>query len=274
MPLRSQTQRTLLLFFIGSLGWCGLVGIYCLILGSLDELPARVLTTTLAVGIASILALSSAIPWERRRWPPLGLCGFIAVAVALGLVLAAIWLKPYGETWFYKTTSIACVVAVAVPHVGLLSLSRLRRQYEWTRLATVAVITVMACQIIWSIVGEIEIDGWYRLMGVLGILNVCGTITVPVLHRVSAIPPGDPVQTVSTHVKVSLTCPRCETSQVAPVGTSRCGQCGLKFSIQIEEQHCPQCGYALYRTAGAACPECGAAVANAALCRPGQSDGQ
>jgi len=276
MPLRSQTQRTLLLLFIGSIGGCGLVGIYCLVLGSLGELAGRVLAMTFAVGTASILAMSCAILWERRRWPSLGLCGLIAVTAALGLVLLAIWLEPYEQDWFYRTTFIACVVAVAIPHVGLLSLARLRRQYEWSRFATIAVITVLVGQIIGSIVSDIGFDWWYRIMGVLGILNVCGTVTVPVLHRVSAIPPGDPVQTVSSHVKVSLTCPRCETPQVAPIGASRCGQCGLKFSIQIEEQHCPQCGYALYRHAGAACPECGATVASvhAAPCRQGQSDGQ
>jgi len=260
MALRSQTQRTLLLSFIASIALCGLVGIYCLILGSFDDLAARVLGTTTAVATASILALASAVPWERRRWHPIGACGFTVVAVALLLVLVAIWLEPSFGHEFYNLMFIACVVAVAVPHIGLLSLARLRRQYEWVRICNVIVIVMLTCQILLSILGEIDSEFWYRFMGVLGILDACGTIAVPVLHRISAIRIGEEVHTVDLRATVSLACPRCGAAQQLPFGKSRCGECGLKMLFEIEEEHCSKCGYSLYKVESSICPECGTPI--------------
>ena len=263
MALRSKTQRTLLLSFIASIAFCGLVGIYCLILGTFDELAGRVLITTAAVGAASILALASAIPWERRRWNPIGMCGLVVVGLSLLLVLGAIWWPPlYLDTeWFYKLMFISCVAAVAAPHVGLLSLARLRRQYEWIRIAGVIVIVLLAGQITLSIAIEIAIESWYRSMGVLGILDVCGTIAVPVLHLISTIRAREDIQTVDAGATISMTCPRCGKSQKFSVGRSRCNHCDLKLSIEIEEEHCSKCGYSLYKIESAVCPECGTLIA-------------
>ena len=262
MALRSQTQRTLLLSFVASIVFCGLVGIYCLILGTFDEVAARVLLTTAAVGAASILALASAIPWERRRWHPIGACGLVVVGVALLLVVGGIWWAPsWRHEWFYKLMFIGCVVAVAVPHIGLLSLARLRRQYEWLRICSVIVILLLTGQITLSIVGEIDSESWYRLMGVLGILDACGTIAVPVFHRISAIRVTEDIQTVDAKTMISITCPRCDKPQRLAVGRSRCGNCGLKLSIEIEEEHCSKCGYSLYKIESGVCPECGTPIA-------------
>ncbi len=261
MALQSQTQRTFLFSFIGSIAVCGLVGIYCLIIGNIGNLQVRVLFTTLSVGGASILSLASAIPWERKRWPPLGLCVMIAVAIALGFIFIAIWLEPpRPNEWFYKLLAYACVFAVGLPHVGLLSLARLRRQFEWTRWATISVIATLAGQIFLSILIEVDLEQWYRFMGVLAIVDVCGTIAVPVLHRISGIRVEADGYVVAERAKISLTCPRCKKPQTLPMGKSQCPECKLKFSIEIEEEHCHKCGYLLYKVESAICPECGTAI--------------
>jgi hypothetical protein len=86
MSMRSQTQRTLLLSFIGSVASCGLVGIYCLLLGKIGSLEERILATTATVGGASILGLAAAVPWERRRWRPVGLLGVLGISDACGTI--------------------------------------------------------------------------------------------------------------------------------------------------------------------------------------------
>ena len=263
MALRTRTQRTLLLSFIASIAACGLVGIYCLTVGDLDDLAVHILATISTVGAASILALASAIPWERRRWPPIGACGFVVVGIAMLLVLGGIWWEPSWRRheWFYKLMFTSCVLAIAFPHVGLLSLAALRRQYEWVRIATVIVIVLLAGQITIMIIYEVDEFPWFRVMGVLGILDVCGTIAVPVLHRLSAMRVTDEDRTVESGATFSLTCPRCGKAQKLSVGRSRCGQCGLKISIEIEEEHCAKCGYSLYKNTSAVCPECGTPIA-------------
>ena len=39
-------------------------------------------------------------------------------------------------------------------------------------------------------------------------------------------------------------------------GHAKCGSCGLRIRITVEEPRC-SCGYLLYRLEGDTCPECG-----------------
>jgi hypothetical protein len=263
MRIRSQTQRVLLLSFIGSLVACGLVGIYVLILGRFGSLEGRVLGSVATIGAAAILALACAINWETRRWHPIGLVGFGVVGIALVLVLTTIWWEwrvPYPE-WLGKTTAAAAVLAVAAPHTGLLALARLPRSHEWVRIVTVLAIGLLAILIIGLIIAEPRSDDWFRVLGVLAIIDVCGTIAVPILHRVHALQRKEQVVT-HEHV-LALTCPRCRKTQELPEGRSKCGQCGLRFVIEIEEERCLKCGYLLYRLESEVCPECGTPIGSA-----------
>jgi NhaP-type Na+/H+ or K+/H+ antiporter len=266
MAMTSQKQRALLLGFIGSIACCGLVGVYCLLIGQMNWIEARVLGTTAAVGAASILGLASAIPWERRRWHPVGPAGMVAVAIALLLVLVAIWggasRFAFAEEMFLKAMGVACVIGVALPHVGLLALARLRRSYGWVRRVTIILIVMLTALIAFLIVFEPFEDFWARLTGIFAIGVVCGTIAVPVLHRVSAIRTRDDVRTVE--LELSITCPRCSETQNVRAGRSKCGRCGLKFRIEIEEEHCASCGYPLYKLMSSVCPECGTPLAREA----------
>ena len=255
--MKSQTQRSLLLAAIGSIVCCGLVGVYCLLVGRMGVSEGRILATTAVVGAASILGLASAIPWERRRWQPIGPLGLAGVAIALVLVLVAIWFDPPWSRWevFYRITGIGCVAGVALPLVGLLGLGRLKRQYGWVRRVTIMLITILGVQLSYMMIAEADDDFWWRMTGILAIGVVCGTTAVPILHRVSAIRAREEIRTVELFV--SLTCPRCRKTQELPAGRSKCTACGLKFSIDIEEEHCKTCGYPLYRLTSAVCPECG-----------------
>lgn len=265
MTIRSQTQRILLFAFIASIVACGLCGIYVLIVGNFGQFEGKVLASTASVGGASILALAAAIPWEKRRWPPIGLLGMISVAVGLVMMLLLIWTKFWRLETFIHFFGTSCVFAVALPHIGLLSLARLRRSYEWVRYGTVIAIVGLAAfvlSVIWF--ANVPEETMARVIGVLAIIDVCGTIATPVLHRVSAIHEVESVQTVDLAAKLSLTCPRCSVTQTLAIGHSKCASCGLHFRIEIEEEHCPKCGYSLYQLTSGVCPECGTPVAQAA----------
>ena len=124
--MKSQTQRSLLLAFVGSIACCGVVGIYCLLQGQMGSIQARILATTSVVGAVSLLSLASAIPWERRRWHPIGPLGVLGATLAGVLLIVFIWADDY--LWrseaFMKSLGLACVAGVAFPHVGLLSNER------------------------------------------------------------------------------------------------------------------------------------------------------
>ncbi len=256
--MQSQTQRTLLLGFIASIATCGAMGIYCLLIGSFGRLEAQILGSVAAVGAASILCLSAAVAWERHRWHPIGPVAALAVAVALALVLVGIWGESSLQEEYYRWMGSGCVIGVSLTHIALLSLARLRRGYEWVRYATLLAIAGLVGLIILAIWGTIFGSTSERTIGIVAIVDVCGTIAVPILHRISAIATREAIRTVE--LAITLTCPRCDTSQELPVGRSKCDTCGLKFVIDIEEEHCPNCGYALYKLTSSKCPECGTSV--------------
>lgn len=260
MKITSTTQRALLLGFLASLATCGLLGIYVLLIGNMGWYESRVLGSAALFAAASILAMAAAVAWESRRWPPLGLLGMIAPAVSLVITLVVIWRSGPNtpEFWLERLMGASIVVAIALPHVCLLSMARLHRGYEWVRRGTVIVIAMLSVLIIWMIFGDpLTPDLVIRVIGTLTILNACGTIAVPILHRISGIRERSAI--VTTQLQLSLTCPRCGKTGEFATGHSRC-TCGLRFRIEIEEEHCARCGYALYGITSGVCPECGAAV--------------
>jgi hypothetical protein len=257
MALTNRTQRALLFGVITTVVVGGLVGTYCLIFGRLNWLLERVVLSTVALGIATILGLISAHVWERRRWYPLGMVATIADSLTLAYALLLIWWDDLHQDSYIRGFVIACTLAVAWSLTALLSLARLRGGYARVQFMTLFAIVLLAALII-MLVLEVEFapeDIWIRAMGILAICVVCGTISVGVLHRVTAIREREAIRTFTPEIR--LTCPRCASAQQVRIGYAKCSACGLKFHIQIEEDRCPRCGYLTYRLASAACPECG-----------------
>lgn len=247
--------------FLAAIGTCGALGAIALLFGQGSDFLERILASTAAVAAASILALAAAVPTEARRWPPIGPVGLALTAITLGLLLFIIWadFRWYDHKWLMKLLIVLCALSVAIPHAGLLAMARLHRGYEWARRMTLVALAALVGLLISVVVFEIpESDVWGRLMGALAILATCGTIAVPILHRMSRIRDRAAVEHIG--LSVSLVCPRCGTSQAMPIGRSQCIQCRLHLAIAIEEEQCAQCGYPLFGLSGASCPECGAPI--------------
>lgn len=262
MKQRSATQRSLLFSFLTCIAACGLIAIFCLLTGGFSDLALNVFVTTGVTGAASVLAMIGAATWELRRWHPIGPLSMAAAGIALLLTLPMIWLDPmWNFDSYYKLVIVAWVAAVAFSHVALLSMARLHDHYEWIRVLTVAAIAVLGAQFSYTVITEMPDPWWFRLLGVVAVLNVCGTIAVPILHRISAIRVVEETQSYDVEAGVQMTCPRCETQRRAPLGPSRCEVCQLRTTITIDEEHCPKCGYSLYKLTSTTCPECGASVA-------------
>jgi len=269
MALKNRTQRLLLLGLIGSVVVGGLVGACCLIFGRMNWVLERVVLSTIAIGIATVLGLVSAHVWERRRWHPLGMVATIVVGLALTYALVLTWWDHIQTDKFIRSLFIMCTLAIALSLTALLSLARLRGGYARIRTATIVAIVLLTSQITLLLL-EMDFapeEVWIRSMGILAICVVCGTVSVAILHRVTAIREREAIRTFTPAVR--LTCPRCESAQQVRIGHSKCTACGLKFHIQIEEERCPRCGYLTYRLTSAACPECGLPIEPARSPEPG-----
>src|SRR5262249_4030336 len=158
------------------------------------------------------------------------------------------------------------MASIVLTHLSLLGLARLRTSYQWVRLATAAAVILLGSLIFCAVWDLIQSRDNWRLVAVLVVLGICGSILVMSLSRGASIPLHEVIATTSG--VLSLTCPRCGRRLQVATGRSNCTQCGLGFSIEIEEAQCHRCGYPRYGLESSVCPECGTPFAHTPASTP------
>lgn len=175
---------------IVSFSLAAIVGIIALLSGDFGETQGRIVLTTLLLGATSITALCH-LAIADRAMRIVGFVGLAASTVTLVAGLVLIWRdwdSPGFDEWL-KVFATAGIIAVSFAHANLLLLlaGRRRAVIRIGLMATLAMIAIVAIMIILPILSEGDIPGvgneeWYwRLFGVVGILDVLGTVVVPVL---------------------------------------------------------------------------------------------
>lgn len=175
---------------IVSFSLAAIVGIIALLSGDFGETQGRIILTTLLLGATSITALCH-LAIADRAMRLVGFVGLAASTVTLvtGLVLIwRDWNAPGFDDWF-KVFATAGILAVSFAHANLLLLlaGRRRAVIRIGLMVTLVMIAAVAIMFILPVVSDGEIPGpgneeWYtRLLGVVGILDVLGTVVVPVL---------------------------------------------------------------------------------------------
>jgi hypothetical protein len=175
---------------IVSFSLAAIVGIIALLSGDFGETQGRIILTTLLMGGTSITALCH-LAIADRAMRIVGFVGLAASTVTLVAGLVLIW-RDWNDSAFedwLQVFATAAVIAVSFAHANLLLLLAGRRRViiRVGLMVTLVMIAIVAIMIILPIVSEGEIpgfdnEGWYwRLFGVVGILDVLGTVVVPVL---------------------------------------------------------------------------------------------
>ena len=78
----------------------------------------------------------------------------------------------------------------------------------------------------------------FRFVGVLGILDGCGSVLIPVLYKLGG--KSDGTTPSGSLDRIELSCPRCGHRETYPVGTIRCGKCSLEIQVEITKES-PAC---------------------------------
>ncbi|ANJ27911.1 hypothetical protein [Agromyces aureus] len=185
-------RRLAIVVLVASLSITAVVGIVTLLSGEFGEVQGRVLSTTLLIAGASILALCH-LTVVARPARIVGLIGLGASAVVLVIGLVLIWTPWYdnGGGWpseLWRWFGITSIVAVSLAHANLLlQLSGRRRRAVRTALwITLAAITIVALMLIIPILSDWRIPGdngdtYWRWFGVVAIVDALGTIVLPVV---------------------------------------------------------------------------------------------
>jgi hypothetical protein len=175
---RTDVRRAVLAVTISSFSIAALMGIAALLgAGDFGETSVRVLLTTVLVGCASVVTLCC-LTVVGGRFQPVGLLGFAATFGTASLGLLMIW--GHSESLIEnlaQTFGVAITVSLTFAQICLLlGLAGARRSLAGLMWATVALALVIAAMVSSMITGHEPSDDFLRGLGVVGILDVLGTL--------------------------------------------------------------------------------------------------
>ena len=73
------------------------------------------------------------------------------------------------------------------------------------------------------------------MAGILGILNGCGSLVIPVLYKL-----GGKTTEAMIHGdlgRIELFCPRCGSRETYPIGEITCNNCSLEITVGVSDEH-------------------------------------
>jgi hypothetical protein len=162
---------------IGSFSLAALIGIIALLGGGdFGQTEGRILLTTLIVGLQSVAALCY-LALAGHRLAAVGIVGGAVSVAASALALVLTWGSD-GES-VVRAFGVTVTVAVSLAQASLLLALAARERIGALLAATLAAITVVGVLVLVPIldVGDPG-SGFARVLGVLAILDVLGTVLV------------------------------------------------------------------------------------------------
>ena len=184
-PIRKVIVRVT----IGSFSLAAILGIIALLSGGeFGQTQFRVLLTTLLVGVVSIAGLCY-LGTAGRPSQPVGVAGGVVVLVPLVTALLMIWrdVENGPSAAVLKTFGIGAAVAATLAQASLLLTlgERGRPAVRRILLGTLALAAVLAAMVSALVAGFTPAEGGYyhRLLGVVAILDVLGTVVVAALMK-------------------------------------------------------------------------------------------
>lgn len=188
-PTTAPIRRWIVRTTIGSFSLAALMGIIALLgSGDFGEFEGRILLTTLLVGVVSIAVLCY-LATAGRRSQPVGVAGGVVVLVPLVCALLMIW----GADWdrgpgegLARTFGVGSILAATLAQASLLlalcdGARAVVRRLLTATLALAGLLALLTCLLVLGY--EPDEDTYFRVLGVVAILDVLGTVVVAALVK-------------------------------------------------------------------------------------------
>lgn len=185
-------KKISLTIFISSLILSALVGIFIFIFGDFEETQSKILLTTLAIGYYSLTSLCCSSVNEKKSLKLVSATGITISIVGLIYTTLLIW----DSTFIYSlsdwnklrllVTFIVLSFSFAQAYL-ILSIKTVQKIVNLVTLITATVIgltALVALLLLFEVFDPLQ-DNYFRLLGTLAILNVLGTITTPILSKLT-----------------------------------------------------------------------------------------
>ena len=229
IPLKQTLLRTL----IGALILSALIGIYAFLFGDFGETEVKILLTTLTISYFSVTSLACAAAFEKKKLPLLSVPGLILGVVGFLMFVPGIWAEWFDSESYAKTMIILGIFSFSFAQACLLSLATLEQRFQLVLYSAFGSIFALALLASGMIVFDTYDEWLFRFAGVLGILDGCATVSIPVLYKLGT---NEMVQFIEgPYREIELRCPRCGHVDTFSIGDVMCRNCSLKIRIEVEE---------------------------------------
>lgn len=180
-----RSRRFLLRTIVAGACLTAVVAIVALLAGNLDQTSGRVLLTTTAISVFGVLAVPAQMLLDRGTLPVLArLSGALTGATFL-LTCVVIW-TPDLTTNLWRAWGVGLTLTLSAAQVAAVEARRRDSDsHAIRRLAGLSMVTAGSLAVLATvgILGPVASGGYFRLTGVLAVLDVLSLVIVAALRR-------------------------------------------------------------------------------------------
>jgi hypothetical protein len=182
-------KRIFLRVLVASLVATGALAIGVVLFAEFDETAADILFSTALLAAFSLVSLPAAVLFDRGRAAGLAYLSLLLSTSALLIAMLMLWTDVSSDAWWrFLVSLVACSVVVAQASATTATQARDDPpSVRWLYVAALgagALFAAMVCLAAWQ---KIEDEGYYRLLGAVGVAGLLLTLLQPILRRTSGV---------------------------------------------------------------------------------------
>jgi len=185
----SLLKNIFLKILIVSLSFCALMGILIFLFGDSAGIKENIVITLFAVGGFNFTALCASIWYEKKKFFPISFSGIIVSIAGMLYSLLLIWeiVDTHSNGFAIKLLFIFIITSLALAYSSLLLLGYKKENLLIRNIVLITIGQVFLISLIGIglIIGKWEVEPpFFKVLSVMGILIVLGTVITPLLNKV------------------------------------------------------------------------------------------